>query len=173
MASLRRRRLRLVRLMEPPVRWRGGRVPTTAFPNDSLRARLAEEGSEADGLMASMLRPTSEGLFIGRRAVAWISENSSDARRLFLILELRSSFSRLGIARTAFGSALGLTKTFLNITIAPAFFPKEIRSPLPGRDARHDGAKRPPPVCDLQRPKIRKVERRSKHLCLIMPRQSI
>ena len=100
MASLRRRRLRLVRLMEPPVRWRGGRVPTTAFSNDSLRARLAEEGSEADGLMASMLRPTSEGLFIGRRAVAGISENGSDARRLFLILELRSSFSRLGIART-------------------------------------------------------------------------
>ncbi len=68
MASLRRRRLRLVRLMEPPVRWRGRRVPTTAFSNDSLRARLAEEGSEADGLMASMLQPTSEGLFIGRRA---------------------------------------------------------------------------------------------------------
>ena len=89
MASLRRRRLRLVRLMEPPVRWRGGRVPTTAFPNDSLRARLAEEGSEADGLMASMLRPTSEGLFIGRRAVAGISENGSDARRLFLILLIR------------------------------------------------------------------------------------
>lgn len=89
MASLRRRRLRLVRLMEPPVRWRGGRVPTTAFSNDSLRARLAEEGSEADGLMASMLRPTSEGLFIGRRAVAGISENGSDARRLFLILLIR------------------------------------------------------------------------------------
>ena len=65
MASLRRRRLRL---MEPPVRWRGGRVPTTAFSNDSLRARLAEEGSEAGGLMESMLQPTSEALFIGRRA---------------------------------------------------------------------------------------------------------
>ena len=91
MASLRRRRLRLVRLMEPPVRWRGRRVPTTAFSNDSLRARLAEEGSEADGLMASMLQPTSEGLFIGRRAVAWTSENGSDARRLFFILRFLAS----------------------------------------------------------------------------------
>ncbi len=83
MASLRRRRLWLARLMEPPVRWRGGRFLTTAFSNDGLRKRLAEKSSEADGLMASMLRPTSEGLFIGRRAVAGTSESGSDARRLF------------------------------------------------------------------------------------------